>query len=123
MTKLSTIEGIGPAYAEKLTAAGVGSTESLLPLLRGEAPDAWRTSIYYRYYEVGIHAVQPHEGVRTERSKLIHFPELDEWELYDLVADPEEVHNLHGDPAHAELVARLTDELARLRERYGVPDA
>ena len=30
MTKLSTIEGIGPAFEEKLKAAGVGSCEALL---------------------------------------------------------------------------------------------
>lgn len=30
MTKLSTIEGIGSAYEEKLKAAGIGSVESLL---------------------------------------------------------------------------------------------
>lgn len=32
MTKLQDIEGIGPVYAEKLTAAGVQSIESLLKL-------------------------------------------------------------------------------------------
>lgn len=30
MAKLDEIEGIGPAYAEKLTQAGIGSTEALL---------------------------------------------------------------------------------------------
>ncbi|MFO1417141.1 MAG: DUF4332 domain-containing protein [Methylotetracoccus sp.] len=30
MAKLEEIEGIGPAYAEKLTQAGIGSTEALL---------------------------------------------------------------------------------------------
>ena len=30
MAKLETIEGIGPAYAEKLRAVGIGSVESLL---------------------------------------------------------------------------------------------
>lgn len=32
MAKLTDIEGIGPAYAEKLKAAGVGSVESLLKI-------------------------------------------------------------------------------------------
>jgi predicted flap endonuclease-1-like 5' DNA nuclease len=36
MTKLSTIEGIGPVYADKLRAAGVKTLEALLR--RGETP-------------------------------------------------------------------------------------
>lgn len=36
MTKLSTIEGIGPVYADKLRAAGVKTLEALLH--RGETP-------------------------------------------------------------------------------------
>jgi arylsulfatase A-like enzyme len=110
-----------------LEAAGVAIPDgmqgrSLVPLLRGAAPGDWRRSIYYQYYETGIHAVQPHYGVRTDRYKLIHFHELDEWELYDLEQDPEEMNNLHGDPAHAAVVAELRAELARLRSAYRVED-
>ena len=49
---------------------------------------------YYEYFEQGIHNVQPHYGVRTDRWKLIHFPAGDEWELYDLQEDPDEIRNL-----------------------------
>jgi hypothetical protein len=38
---------------------------SLLPLLRGQTPDDWRTSFYYHYYEFpGAHSVRKHYGVR-----------------------------------------------------------
>jgi len=110
-----------------LEAAGVApyadiQGASLLPILQGEAVADWREAIYYQYYEVGIHAVQPHYGVRTERHKLIHFHLLDQWELYDLERDPDEVENLYGAPGTEQLTVELKRELARLRAVYRVPE-
>ena len=63
---------------------------SFLPLLKGERPKDWRTSMYYRYYHYPMHhRVQPHYGVRTERYKLIYFNKIDQWELFDLQKDPQ----------------------------------
>ncbi|MBX7164923.1 MAG: sulfatase [Pirellulales bacterium] len=96
---------------------------SLLPLLRGESPADWRQSIYYQYYEFpAVHMVQPHYGVRTATHKLIRYPGLDEWELFDLQADPDELSSVYGQPAVAEIQAQLTAELARLRQSYHVPE-
>jgi arylsulfatase A-like enzyme len=90
---------------------------SFLPLLKGEKPADWRTSMYYRYYHYPMHhRVQPHYGVRTERHKLIYFNKLDEWELFDLANDPHELRNIYTDPANAELVKRLKGELYRLKK-------
>ncbi|MDG2094921.1 MAG: DUF4976 domain-containing protein, partial [Phycisphaerales bacterium] len=97
--------------------------ESLIPLMRGDRPEDWRNSIYYEYFEKGIHAVEPHYGVRTDRFKLIYFPALDEWELFDLEEDPDEVMNLSGDPVHAVQEAALRSELEWLRIHYEVPEA
>jgi arylsulfatase A-like enzyme len=97
---------------------------SLVPLLQGRSPRDWRRSVYYHYYEhPGVHNVQRHEGVRTDRYKLIHFYRLGEWELYDLAKDPDELHNVHADPAYAGVVSELEDELNRLRKHYGVIDS
>jgi arylsulfatase A-like enzyme len=63
--------------------------------------------------------VHKHYGVRTDRHKLIFFPELDEWELYDLEKDPHELKSVYTDPAYAETVKDLKAELERLRKRYG----
>ena len=50
------------------------SGRSLVPLLEGEPVKEWRTSIYYHYYDYpAFHLVRKHDGVRTERYKLIHF--------------------------------------------------
>ena len=54
--------------------------------------------------------------MRTETHKLIYFWKKDQWECYDLVHDPDELHNLADDPAHAELVAKLKQELYRLKK-------
>ncbi len=97
---------------------------SLLPLLRGEQPEAWRNSIYYHYYEGEgrVHNVYKHYGVRTDRYKLVHFYTLDEWEFYDLETDPHEMRSEYDNPAYAEQIAALHTELDRLREHYRVPE-
>jgi len=89
---------------------------SLLSVLRGRAPSNWRTSMYYRYYhDPGDHNTRAHYGVRTRTHKLIYFWKKDQWELFDLVNDPYELHNLHGEPGQEALTATLKGELARLR--------
>lgn len=89
---------------------------SLLPLLRGATPPSWRTSMYYRYYhDPGDHNTRAHYGVRTRTHKLIHFPKNGQWELFDLVHDPYELHNLYGEPGQAPLTAQLKTELTRLK--------
>ena len=102
---------------------------SLAPLLRGERPADWRTSVYYRYYDApGAHHTPQHYGVRTAGHKLIRYFEEDAWELFDLAADPHEQRNLlHGDaaarsPEVASLFTEMQAELARLRGLYGDDD-
>ena len=90
---------------------------SFLPLLQGEKPADWRTSMYYRYYHYPMHhQVQPHYGVRTTRHKLIFFNKINEWELFDLEKDPRELKNVYADPAYADTVKQLKAELERLRK-------
>lgn len=93
---------------------------SLRPILQGQTPTDWRTSMYYHYYEFpGVHSVKRHYGVRTQRYKLIHFyNDIDEWELYDLQSDPDELKNLYPDARYADVVQELKAELKRLRTHY-----
>ena len=96
---------------------------SLVPLLAGAEPEDWRDAIYYHYQQRDSgrtsHTVARHYGIRTERYKLMHVYDYGDWELYDLAEDPEEMHNLHGDPEYAELEAQLREQLRDLRNRLG----
>lgn len=97
---------------------------SLAPLLRGETPADWRTSVYYRYYhEPGHHNTAAHLGVRTATHKLIYYWKKNAYELFDLVADPTEQHNLlfgggERKPQVARLFRELKAEIARLQKEF-----
>jgi arylsulfatase A-like enzyme len=96
---------------------------SLEPLLRGETPEDWRDAIYYQYFEYpGWHMVRRHYGVRTRTHKLIHYYEIGEWELFDLVADPDELRSVHDAVEYAGIRARLEAQLDSLRAHFAVPE-
>lgn len=114
---------INPDFAPTfLAAAGLDAPKemqgrSLIPLMKGERPPGWRTSFYYRYYhDPGHHNTRAHYGVRTETHKLIYYWKKNQWELFDLKQDPDELHNLYNDPAQQPLAQRLKDELFRLKQ-------
>jgi arylsulfatase A-like enzyme len=94
---------------------------SFLPLATGRSLPDWRKDWLYEYYEYpGFENVRPHRGVRTERYKYIHFfTEPQEYELYDLQADPNEDQNLYGKPGYDELTTRLRTRLEELRRETG----
>jgi arylsulfatase A-like enzyme len=94
---------------------------SLRGLVRGQDAESWRESIYYHYYEHphGWHNVRRHYGVRNQRYKLIHFYVEDDWELFDLQKDPNEMDNVFASPAYAEVVEEMKQELTRLQKQYG----
>ncbi len=96
---------------------------SLVPLLKGEHPDTWRDALYYHFYEYPAeHMVKRHYGIRTDRYKLIHFyNDIDEWELFDLRSDPQELHNLYGQKGYETVTKDLKSRLLDLQEQYGDP--
>jgi len=95
---------------------------SLVPILAGKEVPDWRNSIYYHYYEFpGAHNVARHYGVRTDRYKLIHYYNTDEWELIDLEKDPHELENKFSDEAYTAIREELEVELQRLREHFNAP--
>jgi N-acetylglucosamine-6-sulfatase len=94
--------------------------KSIAPVLKG-TPTDWRKSLYYSYYEKGEHNVPQHFGVRTETHKIFYLPGTDEWQLFDLVKDPQELKSVHDDPSYSEVRKKLTKEFHRLREHYEAP--
>ncbi len=106
---------------------------SFRPVLAGNTPEDWQTSMYYRYWmHLAHHGVPAHYGVRTKRYKLIYYygeplgksgavdePTEPEWELFDLANDPYEMNNVYDDAAYADAVRELRAELYRLKEEVG----
>jgi len=108
-----------------LDAAGINQPidmqgESLMPLLLGKE-EAWnREAVYYHYYEYpAVHMVKRHYGIVTENYKLAHFYyDIDEWELFDRLADPMEMKNVYDDSSYMEIVKTLKTQLTELRKLY-----
>jgi len=90
--------------------------KSMLPVAKATDPE-FRKEWYYEYYEwPNPEAVPPHRGIRTERYKLIHYLlEPNEFELYDLKADPMESTNLYAVPEYAKIRQHLLQRLEALR--------
>ncbi len=101
---------------------------------RGHTPPDWRTRMYYRYW---LHQTNrpAHFGMRNERYKLAFFygqplgkpgahsePTAPAWEFYDLQADPNEDRNAYDDPAYAEIIEAMKQELRQLRSQTGDTD-
>jgi arylsulfatase A-like enzyme len=96
---------------------------SWLPIVANKS-SPWRDAFLYEYYEhPAVHCVRKNRGVRTDRWKLIHFWEQpEEWELYDLKADPDEMTNLASRPEQAQTLAQLRARLEALRRELGDAD-
>ena len=116
----AAVPALAPAFLEL---AGVQvprrmQRRSMVPFLKGEQPKTWRQDWLYEYHEYpGPHNVRKNRGVRTDRYKFIHYYEAPEkFEMYDLQADPGELHNLYGDSRHAGLARDLRRRLEELRE-------
>src|SRR5262249_5741826 len=58
-------------------------------------------------------------SVRTDRWKLIRYPQVDRTQLFDLQADPQETTNLADMPEQKERVIELTKLLEKQQEQYG----
>ena len=103
--------------------------------LKGETPEDWRTSAYYRYWT--NHPVRPgHFGIRNAHYKLALFygQSLDmtgsskettvpAWEFYDMDKDPKENHNAYNDSEYAEIIKKMKIELQKQREIFGDTDS
>ena len=100
--------------------------DSMMELLRNDgAPDStWRDAIYYAYYEnAGAHNVPVHDGVRTDRYKLMFYPRSRSWDLFDLEKDPTEMVSIHDDPNYANVLRGMKHRYHALRDHYEVNSA
>jgi N-sulfoglucosamine sulfohydrolase len=112
-----------------LEACGVKAPEdlegqSLLPILRGEKVTDWRR---YMFGEMTFHEPRQYKPSRTVRDDRYHLiqnlytTDMPEWELFDLVTDPDELENLAEDPAYSRQLNKLKRELDKWRENTHDP--
>ena len=94
--------------------------ESLIPLLKGDSTEWTRDAVYYHYYEYpSVHMAKRHYGIVNKEFKLVHFYyDVDEWELYDRLNDPNEINNVYNNPEYSDIVNKLTQELKEIRVKY-----
>ncbi len=79
--------------------------KDLMPVVRGSAKSV-RGHAFGCYKDV-------QRMVRDSRHKLIWYPKVPRFQLFDVVKDPWELNDLSGSAAHASTVASLRAELAR----------
>ena len=95
---------------------------SLKPILEGKAKQV-RDASYYHFYEHGKRLPEM-IGIRTATHKLIHYPTMDkrhQWELFDLLNDPEEMKNLYGERKHRATRENLKGDLRQLIKQLDDP--
>jgi arylsulfatase A-like enzyme len=87
--------------------------ESLRPLWEGKKKQV-RDSIFLPYLEI-------QRAVRDDRWKLIVYPKIGFMQLFDLVADPDEISNVIDRPQNAAHVERLKILMGRWQKQSGDP--
>lgn len=71
-----------------------------------------RKNLFYHYFENGEHAVSPHFGVADDHYKLIrYYKRVEDWELFDMAKDPQEMHNVYNDPKYKSVVTTMKKKL------------
>jgi N-acetylglucosamine-6-sulfatase len=93
--------------------------KSFVPTLKDQQ-QSHHDAIYYAYYGENTHNVARHDGVRTKQYKLIRFPATDEWNLFDLKKDPNEMKSVHAEPTYADIFAEMKLSYFRKRKTFGV---
>ncbi len=92
---------------------GTVQGRSLAPVLRGEAQSVY-PHVFGRFTD-------SQRMIRADRWKLVYYPKVPKYQLFDLSGDPHELTNLADDPKHAELAADLRGKLEAWQREVGDP--
>jgi arylsulfatase A-like enzyme len=85
--------------------------ESLRPLWEGKK-ERIRDSVFLPFLQI-------QRAVRDERWKLIAYPKIGHLQLFDLQADPNEIHDVIGRPENSAQVERLRELMKQWQARVG----
>ena len=103
---------------------------SFKKLLLKEDTSIFREDMYYRYWmHLSCHNVAAHYGIRTLRYKLIYYygkalgtagsVDIDtneEWELFDLEKDPNELNSVYNNEEYKDIQDTLTKRLYEIKK-------
>lgn len=87
---------------------------SLVPMLHHEETVAINNCMFG-----WLEGVQ--RSVRTREHKLIFYPKIDRYQVFDLTKDPWEMHDLVDDPSYAKTKADLLETLHQMQLQLGDP--
>jgi arylsulfatase A-like enzyme len=94
---------LGPSIAELAGAVPDSPVDgqSLVPLLKGEAVEGWRTDFLIEQYG-GFSSTTPDifQGIRIGSGTYAYYLNTDEEELYDLSVDPNQMESQAYNPAY-----------------------
>jgi arylsulfatase A-like enzyme len=77
--------------------------------------------LYFEHYQFPEKLmVAKHYGIRNGQYKLIHYHQFDEWELFDILKDPNEQNNLYVDSIDPKLVEIIKTKLITKRKKLGL---
>ncbi len=83
---------------------------SLMPAIAGMAKEIYPfVTAYFRDVQ---------RMIRTDRWKLICYPKIGRMQLFDLQADPDELHGLAGEPQYRATISELRDKLAAWQREH-----
>ena len=84
---------------------------SLVPVMKGEKKEV-RDALFAAYKDC-------QRMVREERWKIIWYPKINRYQLFDLKNDPWEINDLHNKAAHAPRLKALKKLLAAQQDFFG----
>ena len=84
---------------------------SLRGFLAGGGVDDWENETYSEHYNTLN--LPPGRMIRVDQWKLVHYHANETPMLFNMVEDPEEFHDLAGDPAHAQVREQLLEKVRR----------
>ncbi len=116
---LVSLFDFGPTVLELagLTAPSWMEARSLLPYLRDAAIEP-RLHVFAEHAGDRIlHGTEFMTMIRDHHWKLVHFVDCDEGQLFDMLADPQEIRNLWDNPAHEAKRRELINEILKWRIR------
>ena len=90
------------------------TAKSFAPVLQGETEA--HHEVIYGYFTDTQRMIRTGDGW-----KLVRYPQVDRWQLFDLNTDPLELANLADDPAHVARFTELRKQLETWRKALGDP--